>query len=164
MNLDIQVYDREVMDLFRHMVQAGGDLSPVTRDIADVLVAGIELAFDRETDPNSDAKWKPLHPMTIAERQLAGNWPGKILQRSGHLVSSVVPDSGADFAAAGTNVIYAAMQNFGGKVTPKKGKALSFGGGFFSAVTIPARPFAGIWPESLAEIDDMLSRYIVGDF
>ena len=164
MKLDIQVFDREVMDLFRYMIQAGSDLSPVTRDIADVLAAGIELAFDREADPNTGAKWKPLHAMTIAERLVAGNWPGKILQRSGHLVSSVAPDSGPDFAAAGTNVIYAAMQNFGGRITPKKGKALAFGGGFFGAVVIPARHFAGIWPESLTEIDDLLSRYVLADF
>lgn len=131
MNVDIQVFDREVMDLFRHIVRSSSDMSPVNRDIAEVLRAGMELAFDRETDPNTGKKWPALHPLTIAERQVAGNWPGKILQRSGRLVSSLTVDSGPDFAAAGTNVIYAALQNFGGRITPKKGKALAFGGGYF---------------------------------
>lgn len=151
------------MDLYRHMIRAGSDLSPVNRDIAEVLRAGMELAFEREADPNTGQKWAPLHPLTIKERQVAGNWPGKILQRSGRLVSSLTVDSGPDFAAAGTNVVYAAMQNFGDRITPKKGQALSFGGGFFGAVVIPARPFAGVWPESLDEIDDLLAAFVLDD-
>lgn len=151
------------MDLFRHILHAGSDMTPVNRDISEVLRAGMELAFDREADPNTGQKWKPLHPMTIEEREVAGNWPGKILQRSGRLVSSLTIESGPDFAAAGTNVVYAAIQNFGGKITPKKGSALKFGGGFFASATIPARPFAGIWPESLDEIEDLLAAFVLDD-
>lgn len=161
MNVDIQVYDRELVDLLGYMKRSGEDLSPVMRDISEVLRAGIELSFDRQADPNTGAPWKPLHPLTILERQEQGTWPGKILQRSGRLVSSMVPDHGADYAAAGSNVVYAGIQNFGGTIRPKTKGALKFGGGLFGQAVIPARPWAGIWPESLAEILDMLGRFVL---
>jgi phage gpG-like protein len=56
----------------------------------------------------------------------------------------------------GTNVIYAAIHQFGGTIRPKSKRALRFrmGGRLFtlSKVSIPARPFLGLTPADRAEI------------
>ena len=163
MKIDVRVDDEDVVELIRGMLARGRNLAPVMRPISGILVDSIEESFEREANPNTRAPWPALHPLTIAARQLAGNWPGKILQQSGRLAASITPDYGPDFAAAGTNVIYAALQNFGGTIKPKSGRALSFGGGLFSQAVIPERTFAGVWPEHLEEIGELLGRFVTDD-
>lgn len=157
--IDVQVQSEELLAYFRRVHVRLSDMTPANREIADVLKNGIEQAFIDESDPETGAKWKQLSPLTIAARQIAGNWPGQILHQSGHLASSFNPEAGPNYAAAGTNLIYAAIHNFGGTIRRKKGKALSFDERLVSKVTIPARQFAAVSADTAEDILDILGRY-----
>jgi phage gpG-like protein len=89
---------------------------------------------------------------TKASRAAKGKWPGKMLQVSGQLASSITTAHTNNTAQVGTSVIYAAIHQFGGQTAPhtiaaKYAKALAWpGGGFAKKVNhpgskIPARPF-----------------------
>lgn len=76
---------------------------------------------------------------------------GKPLIDTGHLRNSFSTLSDNDSAIVGTNVVYAAIHNFGGRtkphtIYPRHKKALAFGGKVLKKVNhpgsnIPARPF-----------------------
>lgn len=157
--VDIKVESAELLAYYRRVHVRLSDMTPANREISEVLRDGIEQAFEDQRDPETGAAWAKLSPFTIAARQVAGYWPGKILQQSGRLASSFEADFGAAFAAAGTNVIYAALQNFGGTVRPKNKKALAFGGRLVSKVTIPGRRFAAVSEDGSNQILEILGRY-----
>lgn len=134
------------------------DMSPLMYDISMILVDGLEEAFARQADPASGIPWPRLSDTTIEERQKKGYWPGKMLQQTGRLASSLVGDWGPTFAAAGTNVIYATTMHFGAERgefgTTKHGVPIPWG-------DIPGRPFIGLSAESAAEILSLLSAYLI---
>jgi phage virion morphogenesis protein len=156
---EIEVSDEAVHALLANLTARMNDLTPAMRPISQLLLDSIEEAFRLEADPVTGAAWAPLSPHTIAAREKTGNWPGKILQRLGHLAGSMSASSGADFAAAGTNVVYAITHQVGAAKgafgATKKGQPIPFG-------DIPARPFAGASPEAVESILDVLQRHLMG--
>lgn len=171
--ISVRYDDQELIDLLRRLEKRWGDLSPMMRSIASELVDGIEQTFEDQVNPLTGAPWTALTPSTIAERVVAGNWPGKILQRSGTLARSFTPFHGRYYAGAGTPVEYAAIQNFGGTtrphiIKPKSKKALAFAGKIFGAVhhpgsTVPARPFLYPSQETRDTIIDLATEYVWTD-
>jgi phage virion morphogenesis protein len=123
------------------------DLKPAMRDIARHGESQTRRRFQTETAPDG-TPWKESW-----RKQEKG---GKTLTKDGHLRKSIASNYGDDFAEWGANREYAAIHQFGGKITPKNpGGYLQFrtpGGGFarLKSVTIPARPFL---PSSLDELD-----------
>jgi phage virion morphogenesis protein len=105
-------------------------------------------AFEREADPVTGEKWKPLK----APRE--DGTTGPILQYRNHLHDSrehVENDEGTVF---GTNLIYGSIHQEGGRtkaheIRPVAQKSLSFNGQFAKKVqhpgsAIPARPYMGV--------------------
>ena len=83
---------------------------------------------------------------------------GKTLLDTGRLVGSIVSEATDRSVEVGTNVIYAAIHQFGGTIRGKAGK-LQFrlaNGQFVTkdAVTMPARPFLGVSSDDEQEILD----------
>ncbi|EHU01938.1 phage virion morphogenesis protein [Pantoea stewartii] len=76
---------------------------PLMREISEHMYKAVMDNFDQEGQP---VKWLPV------ARE------GKILQDSGRLASSIDTYSDNDRAVVGTNVIYARIQNQGGKTKP----------------------------------------------
>lgn len=91
------------------------------------LLSITEANFEKESSDGT--KWKKLAEDTIKRRKAKGHWPGKILQVSGGMASSVKPFSSADEAGIGVSKIYAAIHQLGGQAG--RGKK----------VTVPARPY-----------------------
>ncbi len=119
-----------------------GDLSPVMQEIAAILENDVNEAFDNERDPTTHAKWVDLDAKTIKQRTRAGKWPGKMLQRTGELVSTLTSDYGAKFARVGVNKDYATTMQFGR-----------------ADKHIPARPylpFDGLHPDTAQQILEFL--------
>lgn len=147
-----------VLRAMRRAADEMGNSRPLMRSVAGIMMRAVEDNFEQEGRP----KWKDLHPGTKLSRFIAGTWPGKILQRSGGLASSIQQQFDQAQAVVGTNKIYAAIHQFGGKtrahvIRAKNKRALSFGGIVVRSVNhpgsdIPARPFLRLTPGDLRDI------------
>lgn len=133
------------------------------------LMQRISMTLLNVTEENFNAEGRPKWA-GIDYRE------GKVLQLSGQLAGSILPFHGANYAGVGSNKIYAAIHQFGGKtrphtIRPKNKKALAFGGGVFKQVqhpgsNIPARPFlpmdksGNLQPEAYADIAETIDKYL----
>lgn len=145
--IEIDYKDRSVLNALRRLDDRLGNLKPAMRDIAGVLADASERAFQDEADPATGAPWAPLTEATVGMRGDAH----PILQRSGQLAASISPDWGRDFAAAGTNKVYAAMHQFGGTTAADS---------MIPGKDIPARPFLGLGDEDRDEILDIIRGHL----
>lgn len=89
---------------------------------------------------------------------------GQTLRDTGRLFQSLSSRATEKSAEWGTNVIYAAIHQFGGVIKSKTGKKLVFMGlkGMVSVsqVTMPARPYLGINGEDRAEISNLIQDWM----
>ena len=137
------------------LLAAAEDLTPVMQEIGSYLELSVDERFEAEAGPGG-AAWQPS--------RRAREEGGKTLSDTGRLRASITSEAGADWVRIGTNVIYAAIHQEGGTLTPTQpGGRLVFpiGDGWVSvgAVTLPARPFLGLDAEDEGEI-----LAIVGDY
>lgn len=155
----IEVDDQGVTSALQQLVGRMQDLSPAMLEISETMASHVEEAFQDEADPSTGQKWAPLTALTV---KLRGGSAHPILQRSGQLAASIQTDHGSDFAAVGTNKVYAAVHQFGAA----KGQ---FGVGRFKKLKgmfpipwggIPARPYLGISPAASNSILETLSRFL----
>jgi phage gpG-like protein len=151
------------------MVNAGQDLEPLHQTIGAGLLSNVQLGFKRGVSPYGQAwapvKWraprvnktgglaKKRGTLTKAgAKQVQANFfgvAGRPLVDKGRLRSSITGAPDARGVTIGTNLIYAAVHQFGARIKPKNGKRLAFAGPtgamiFSKGVTIPARPFLPI--------------------
>lgn len=73
-----------------------------------------------------------------------------ILERSGHLITSILSDSDDTSAVAGTNFVYAARRQPGFDGSDSLGRNID----------APARPFLGVWPEHEELINDAALNHL----
>jgi len=96
----------QINRVFQGLVDAGENPRPLLEEISDELVDSSIARFDAGVDPEGN-RWK--------DSQRVKNQGGKTLLKDGHLVGSIQPDTGDDYAGAGTdNDVYAAIHQFGG--------------------------------------------------
>ncbi|MEX3688867.1 phage virion morphogenesis protein [Paraburkholderia sp. BR14263] len=185
--IEIEIDDSRFGATLNRLVRAMADATPVMNEISGIMADAVEENFTQQGRP----KWLGLAPSTLAERVGRDLKPGrgkfksgawsiqlgqrvarslKILQRSGRLASSIVQAFDATSAQVGTNLVYAAIQNFGGQtrphtIAPKNAKALHFGGIFAKKVNhpgskIPARPFLTISDSDGVQIESVVANYL----
>lgn len=152
-----------------------------------ILRDAVEANFAAQGRP----KWAALKPASLASkyqtqrttkkgnpRRNAGERfakavaQNKILQSSGRLASSIQAQSDANSAVVGTNLVYAAIHQFGGKtgphqIRPLNKKALAFGGIVRKVVNhpgskIPARPFLQLTSSDLTKLERAADNYLRG--
>jgi phage virion morphogenesis protein len=165
-----------VQAALQRMVDQSQDLSTLMMSVAQTLAAETESNFAAQGRPS----WVPLLESTRASRAAKGTGTGKMLQVTGRLASSITTAHTNNTAQVGTNVIYAAIHQFGGQTAPhtiaaKYAKALAWpGGGFAKKVNhpgskIPARPFlpftseggvAELQPSAQAAVIATANRFI----
>lgn len=127
------------------LAQKLADKTPVHRMIAGTMADKVEENFEQEGRPD----WMDLAESTEAKRLKKGNWPGKKLQVSGGLASSVSTAWDANSATVGSNLEYAAIHQFGGQAGRNR------------AVTIPARPFLQLTEADVEEIREEVQEYFM---
>lgn len=150
---------KPALDALRAVVNDVENTRPLMASIRGIMHRAVEDNFAAQGRP----KWKDLHEGTKAARAKQGTWPGMILQRSGRLAASIVQESDHHKAQVGTNVIYARIQQLGGKTKPhviraRNKRALSIGGIVVQSVNhpgsdIPARPFLTLEQEDREDIE-----------
>ena len=129
-------------------VRASVDFTPVMGAIADTMRSNAVLNFESETAPDG-ARWKP------SQRAIEDG--GLTLTDTGQLRQSITAASDATSAIAGTNLVYAAIDQFGG---PSRGRQSARSQNVPKARVMPARPFMGFGDEDVVEIGRMLEDHL----
>lgn len=156
----ITIADGRARALFRELVALGEEIGapggPLDA-IGAAMIAATQRRFETGIGPDGQA-WRP------SARAVAQG--GKTLVDTGRLMQSLSHLVAGDAVEWGTNVIYAAVHQFGKPIKPTKGERLTFlipGVGWRSPkeVTMPARPFLGFATDG--EDDDTVAA-VLGDF
>jgi phage virion morphogenesis protein len=147
-------------DTLSARLQAGAraavDYTVPMRAIADYMRTATVERFEDERGPDGQ-RWKP------SQRAIEDG--GLTLTDRGHLRQSITAASDATTALAGTNLVSAAIHQFGGTIRAKGGagggkRALKTPFGPRGSVTMPARPFLGFSPVDVGEIDAILTDHL----
>ncbi len=117
--LRVQVKDQAVLAALERLrlgLPLSGDMSPAMRDMARVLKTGALLRFKAEKGPDGEG-WQ--------KSQRTKNGGGQTLSLTRRLRNSITTEHDRTSATVGTNVVYAAIHQFGGIIRAKKGPFLS---------------------------------------
>ena len=162
LDIRVEVNDRLSARL-NAAARAGADLTEPMALVAERLLQSTRARFKTQTGLNG-VPWAKRAGNVDPERPL--------LFKSGDLQRGIEQRHGRDFAevgvlATGGPARYAAIQQFGGTVKAKPGKALKTPFGPRGAVTIPARPYLGADEADRLQITllltDHLDRAFAGD-
>lgn len=137
----------EVKALLAELAGRMEDMTPAMREVSGVLADEAEQALEAESAPDG-TPWQQLAQGTIEERTRLGYWPGRMLQRTGRMATSISTDAGPDFSAVGSNVEYFAIQQLGGRA------------GRGRRSEIPARPVLGVSDDGAEDILDIVGAYL----
>lgn len=143
--IEIKLENEELQRYLDQLAEKTSDLRPLMKNIAGILEDSVEQNFKEQGRP----KWPMLAKSTIAHRVRVNKWPGMMLQMSAAgLASSITSNYDENSAVVGTNKIYAAIHQFGGKAGRNK------------QVEIPARPYLMVGDEENAEILKEVKKYL----
>jgi phage virion morphogenesis protein len=124
-------------------------------EIGDALVVSTQNRFETGNTPEG-SPW----PASI-RAMLTG---GRTLRDSGRLANSMTREADGSGVAIGTNVIYAAVHQFGAVIRAKNKKYLAFKIGgktvLKQQVRIPARPFLGLSKADETEIAQISEDFL----
>ena len=160
--ISLDIDDRAANAAIRRLVRRLKNPRPALDEIGAHLVRTTIDRFERETGPGN-------RPWTKSAR--ARSEGGQTLTDSARLRQSITHNVLADGVEVGTNVVYAAIHQLGGRtpprtIRPRRKKALLIPGvGPRAKVdhpgsTIPARPFLGIDGRDEAAIERIVARYL----
>lgn len=169
----IEVDDSELIKLLDELKQRTSDLKPVLQVIGELMKTSVKRNFEvggRYSEPGSwrggTRSWDPLSLATLFAGQKSKYVTKKgkfrkgveekfrnrhILFRTGRLMKSITYQASRYQLSVGTNVIYAAIHNFGGPAG--RGKK----------VHIPARPYLVVQNEDLERIRGILMKHLMGE-
>ncbi|GHK49904.1 phage morphogeneis protein [Escherichia coli] len=139
--VSITINDKSLRRSLRALDLAATDTEPAMRKIAGTLLAETQFNFLDEGRPGGSS-------LAAEERD------GQTLQDTGRLMGSVSTDHDDRQAVVGTNVVYGAIHQFGGKT------------GRNESVELPARPFLPVTgdgelqPEVVIPILDTIVRHL----
>jgi phage virion morphogenesis protein len=157
--MDNEFKSPEIIEILKRRINNRRDLMV---SIAETMRVAVLKNFETEGS-RLGKPWQRLSHKTIKQREKKGYWPGKILQRTGQLKRSILSSYGDDYAQVSTNLIYAAIQNYGGIIhrsslktylrKKREGKeAKKPGRNKMSSIRIPARPFMKLNDQDLEKI------------
>lgn len=157
-SMEVAIRDREVRRNFSKLERAMKNTTPVMEAIGTGLVGTTTKRFVTQTGPDGGA-WAALNPAYAS-----GKRNSRILTESGRLRDSISHVAGNDVVRIGSNVIYAAIHQFGGEIKAKGGGRLAFfiGGRMVRpvSVTIDARPYLGISSADEVLIGEIISGFV----
>jgi len=164
----ITVNDEQVNQALNNLAQKVKDPSAAMKIIGEYMLRSTENRFDSQGPAPDGSPWAPLKASTLRRKKHS-----KILTEYGHLRGSIRYQLQGPFSVAiGTNRVYAAIHQLGGKtspsvIVPKTKKALFWPGAAHPVKSvrhpgsvIPARPFLGVSAQDSTEIVGIINRYL----
>ncbi|MGH6879282.1 phage virion morphogenesis protein [Hypericibacter sp.] len=151
----VELDDKDAQAGLQRLIALGQDLEPIMDEIGGMLETSTQMRFERGIGPDGQA-WR------ISLR--AAEEHGRTLVDSARLLNSITHAASSNSVEVGTNVIYAAVHQFGATIMAKAGGFLRFmvGGRWArkKSVTIPARPFLGIDNQDRDGIEQILGDHV----
>ena len=135
--IEVSIDDREVRELLSNLLQRTRNLAPAMKIVGEIIRTSVVKNFEYGGRP----RWRP------SRRALRSG--GKTLIASARLMKSIKAKAYPDRAEVGTNLIYAAIHQFGGWA----------GRGYMAK--IPARPFLMVQDVDWQEIKKALADYLM---
>jgi phage virion morphogenesis protein len=142
------------------------DTSPLMQDIGEFMQRSTKANFDAGTDPDGNA-WAPRSPVTLARYEKNKDKPGPrpLIGPSKSLSTTISYEAEADEVSWGSNMIYAAVMQFGAQQgefgarmgSNKKGRRYFFP---IPWGNIPARPYLGIGTADQQAIGEIIAEYL----
>ena len=154
-----------VKEYLNKIADRAGNMRPIMKAIGERVTEQTKRRFEKGGPAPDGTLWKP--PKTPNPKRI------RTLTVSGHLRDSIRAQLvGNNAVAIGTNKVYGAIHQLGGKtgahdIVPVRKKALKTPFGLFRKVRhpgsqIPARPFLGLSRENSDEIISIINEWIVG--
>lgn len=158
----IRIDDKAITGKLREIQRKTGKLEPALKIIGERMIRHTDDRFENERDPDGKP-WAPLRESTRKQKKNP-----KILSESGHLRGSIRYQAEGNRLRVGTNKVYGAVHQLGGKphmIKPKNKKALSWPGAQHPVKKvnhpgIQARPYLGIGDEDRKDILEVLDDYL----
>lgn len=150
----IEIKADEITPALQRVAAGLADMIPVYRDIGEYLIKATKHRFAQGVSPDG-VRWAPKSPATLAAygaRKSNRVDVRPLFGPSGSLSSQIFGKATPDRLEVGSNMIYAAMMQFGGT----KAQFPHLWG------NIPARPFLGASAEDQTAIIDILSDWLEG--
>ncbi len=170
---EIKVDDSGAIALMKKLQDRISDLTPVMRNTGELIKTSVKRNFEVGGRYSEEGSWRggtqPWQPLSIATlfAGKAGRYVAKsgkyrkgveerfknrhILIKRGRLMKSVNYQASKSGVRVGSNVVYAAIHQFGGQA------------GRGRKVSIPARPYLVIQDTDMQRIKDNLNKYLAGD-
>ena len=142
--IEIRLDNQELQSYLDLLALKSSNLRPLMKNIAGILEDSVEENFEQQGRP----KWERLKKSTIVQRTKKGYYPGKILQMRGELAASITSYYDDNSAIVGTNKVYAAIHQFGGKAGSGKN------------VEVAARPYLKLGSEENKQILKEITHYL----
>ena len=188
--MEIKTDSSRLSAAIRELIRRCKDMRPAWEVVGNDLLRSVDANFDAEGRPGAWDEWSPAYGAWRAKKKA-----GKILTLDGRLRRSVTHPSAIsadrDGVTLGTNVVYAAIHQFGGEIKIKAGqhkvsaherarrtksgnvsrrggKPIRWGVGEFTAtrsghtVQIPARPFLVVQDSDWPKIEKTIGDFLAG--
>ena len=161
----IEVDDGDVREGLARLIRRARNPMPALDRIGSYLEAATIRRFELEQAPGG-APWR--------KSRRAARDGGQTLTDTGRLRNSITRRVFGDAVEVGTNVVYAAIHQFGGRtrprvIRPRRKKALFFPGAGHPVRSvnhpgsrIPARPFLGVDDTDRRQIRRIVERFLEG--
>jgi len=157
----------KIIELLKNKLSSNRELM---LSIAETMRVAVLKNFETE-GARLGIKWQKLASSTIKQRLSKGYWPGKILQRTGQLKKSLISNADNNSAIVSTNLIYAAIHQYGGWIhksslktylrKKREGKEVRKLNNKMSSFYIPARPFLKLTESDLDKIKNRIIKELV---
>ncbi|QLH50238.1 MAG: phage virion morphogenesis protein [Candidatus Accumulibacter cognatus] len=182
--ITIQIEGPDIAAALQRLASSLARPGPVMPVVAGILHDAVMENFAQSGRP----RWQALKPATLAYKRKHGYGDQILIRRGGgqSLLSSITPQADDHSASVGTNVVYAAIHQFGGKIEMparsqqayfKQAKDGTVGNRFVQkrrsnfaqwhtrgahTIEMPARPFLKLTEADEAKIARKLLEYLAG--
>ena len=164
----IEITSDTLTEALARISEALSDTAPLMQDIGEYMVKSTNDNFASGSDPDGKP-WAPRTQATLDAYAARKDKPGPrpLIGPTKSLSGTISYEAGADDVTWGSNMIYAAVQQFGAEAgefgarmgVNKKGRR------FFMPIpwgNIPARRFLGVGKEDQAALIEIVEEYLEG--